>query len=53
MWSNIHIKNAVLSKKTLERTDSLHAKQNFRGFFPFPLLAEYYIKELVIYDPNL
>ena len=56
LWvrSDIHIRNAILSKKTLEKTDLLNSKQNFRGPLPFfPSLADYYIRELVIEDPNL
>ena len=51
--SDIHIRNAVPSKKTLEKTDLLNSKQNFRGPLPFPSLADYYIRELVKDDLNL
>ena len=53
MRSDIHVRNAVPSMKTLEKTDLLNSKQNFRGPLPFPTLADYYIRELVIDDPNL
>ena len=55
LWvrSDVHVRNAVPSKKTLEKTDLLNSKQNFRGPLPFPTLADYYIREIVIDDPNL
>ena len=55
LWvrSDIRIRNAVPPKKKLERKDLLNTKQNFRGPLPLPSLADYYIKELVINEPNL
>ena len=53
MWSNIHIKDAVPSKESLDINDSQNSKQKCRGSFPFSSLDEYYIKELVKEDINL
>ena len=48
MCSDINVRNALPSKKSLKYIDLQHSKPNFRGPLPFPSLADYYIKELVI-----
>ena len=48
MRSDINVRNALPSKKSLKYIDLQHSKHNFRGPLPFPSLADYYIKELVI-----
>ena len=48
MRSDINVRNALPSKKSLKYIDLQHSNHNFRGPLPFPSLADYYIKELVI-----
>ena len=46
MRSDINVRNALPSKKSLKYIDLQHSKHNFRGPLPFPSLADYYIKNL-------